>query len=127
MVADVAPPERLCYTFPEGEAAPGPPLTGHRGGVTFVGTVVQFPPRQVDAAVKAEAILAKIGELYRRRTKAKEELPGVLAQLASAGETELVLEAVRLWGSGEMEADEVLALCQKGTPCRQPAVRGPLF
>ncbi|MFZ5824208.1 MAG: hypothetical protein ACOY94_07770 [Bacillota bacterium] len=92
-----------------------------------MGTVVQFPPRQEEASVKAEAILAKIGELYRRRTRAKEELPGVLAQLASAGEKELVLEAVRLWGSGEMEADEVLALCHKNPVGRKPARKAPLF
>ncbi len=79
----------------------------------FVGTVVQFPPRSVDAAERAEAILAKIGEVYRRRSKAKEELPVVLAKLAGAGETDLVLKAIGLWGSGELEPDEVLDLCQK--------------
>jgi len=82
-----------------------------------VGTVVQFPPRSVDAADRAEAILAKLGELYRRRTKAKEDLPVVLAQLVGAGETDLVLEAVRLWGSGEMEPEEVLELCQSRAGC----------
>lgn len=92
-----------------------------------MGTVVQFPPRQVDAAEKAEAILAKIGELYRRQTRAKEELPGVLAALANAGEAELVLKAVQLWGSGEMEPHQVLELCRRTLPNRKPAVKGPLF
>lgn len=92
-----------------------------------MGTVLQFPPRQTEASVKAEAILAKIGELYRRRTKAKEELPGVLAKLAGAGETEFVLTAVRLWGSGEMEADEVLDLCRKTPAGRKPSGKGSFF
>lgn len=86
-----------------------------------MGTVVRFTPRQVDAAEKAEAILAKIGELYRRQTKAKEELPGVLAKLAHAGETELVLKAVRLWGTGEMDPDQVLQLCQQTGRPREAA------
>lgn len=90
-----------------------------------MGTVVQFPPRQAEASVKAEAILAKIGELYRRRKEAKEELPGVLASLASSGESEFVLEAVRLWGSGEMEADEVLALCHQTSGGRKPSRKAP--
>lgn len=88
-----------------------------------MGTVVQFPTRSVDGAERAEAILAKIGELYRRRTKASAELPARLATLVEAGETELVLKAVRLWGSGEMEADEVLALCQRPAAKQTQLVR----
>jgi hypothetical protein len=86
-----------------------------------VGTVVQFTPRQVDAAEKAEAILAKIGELYRLRTRAKEALPGLLAHLAGTGETEFVLQVIRLWGSGEMEPEEVLDLCQRRVKGMGPA------
>ncbi|MFZ5816687.1 MAG: hypothetical protein ACOY93_15560 [Bacillota bacterium] len=95
-----------------------------------MGTIVQFPVppalRQEEAAEKAEAILARIGEIYRRQAQAKEELPAVLARLAGAGETELVLRAIRLWGSGEMEADEVLNLCQQSARKRSQG-QGPRF
>jgi hypothetical protein len=78
-----------------------------------VGTLVTFRPRAEDAAAKTEAILNKIGELYQKKQKAKEELPGVLAQMLEAGENEMVLRAVMLWGSGEMEAHEVLVMLEE--------------
>lgn len=77
-----------------------------------MGTVVQFHLRKEDAAAKTEAILTKIGQLYQQRMRAKDELPRVLAQLLEVGERELVHRAVMLWGSGEMEAHEVLAMCE---------------
>ncbi|HEY3365692.1 MAG TPA: hypothetical protein VGK74_11605 [Symbiobacteriaceae bacterium] len=78
-----------------------------------MGTVVRFIPRPEDAAAKTEAILTKIGQLYQQKMKAKEELPRVLSQLIENGETELVLRAVMLWGSGEMEPHEVLAMVEE--------------
>jgi hypothetical protein len=78
-----------------------------------VGTLLTFRPRPEEAAAKTEAILSKIGQLYQQKVKAKEDLPGVLAQLVQAGEKEIVLQAVSLWGSAEMEAHEVLALVEQ--------------
>ncbi len=78
-----------------------------------MGTVVRFHSRQEDAAAKTEAILTKLGQLYQQKQRAKEELPVVLAQLIQAGETDLVLRAVALWGSGEMDAHEVLAMVEE--------------
>lgn|GEM_PF-1792398 len=78
-----------------------------------MGTLVHFAPRPEIAAAKTESILSKIGELYQLKLKAKEELPAVLAQLVAAGETQLVLRAVVLWGSGEMEPHEVMAMCEQ--------------
>jgi len=78
-----------------------------------MGMVVRFQPRDVDAAAKTEAVLNRIGQYYQERLKAKEALPGVLAQLVKAGETETVLRAITLWGSGEMEPHQVLSLCEQ--------------
>lgn len=78
-----------------------------------MGTLVTFRPRTEDAAAKTEAILARIGELYQFKVKAREALPGVLATLVEHGEREFVIRAVMLWGSGEMEAHEVLAMCEE--------------
>lgn len=78
-----------------------------------MGTVVTFRPRPEDAAAKTEAILEKIGQLYQQKMKAKEELPRVLAQLIETGETGLVLQAVTLWGTGEMEPHEVLSMVEE--------------
>lgn len=77
-----------------------------------MGTIVRFHPRGEDAVAKTAEILAKIGQHYQRRLQAKDDLPVVLAQLVLAGEADLVLRAVALWGSGEMEAHEVLAMCE---------------
>lgn len=80
-----------------------------------MGTVVHFQSRQAqaEAAAKTEAILTKIGELYERKQKAKEELPGVLAQLALAGESEFVLKALVEWGTGQSEPYLILAQCEQ--------------
>lgn len=78
-----------------------------------MGTIVQFQPRQEDAAAKTEAILEKIGQLYQQKLRAKEELPKVLSQLVHAGENDLVLRAISLWGSGEMEPHEVLTMVEQ--------------
>jgi len=78
-----------------------------------LGTVLRFHPRGEDAVAKTEAILTKIGQHYQQRCRAKVDLPAVLAQLVHAGETDLVLRAVALWGSGEMEAHEVLSMCEE--------------
>jgi hypothetical protein len=78
-----------------------------------MGTLVTFRPRAEDAAAKTEAILSKIGELYQKKVKAKEALPGVLATMIEHGEHEFVIRAVMLWGSGEMEAHEVMAMCEE--------------
>lgn len=78
-----------------------------------MGTIVQFPPRQEAEMASAESILAKLAEAYRRRTKAKEELPVLLAALIDAGETQLVLRAIQLWGRGELEPEDVFDLCQE--------------
>jgi hypothetical protein len=78
-----------------------------------MGTVVHFQPRQEDAAAKTEAILAKIGQLYQQKLKAKEDLPKVLAQVIQAGETGLALKAMTLWGTGQMEPHEVLAMVEE--------------
>lgn len=78
-----------------------------------MGMVVRFQPRDVDAAAKTEAVLNRIGQFYQDRLKAKESLPGVLAQLIKAGEEEFVLRAVSLWGSGEMEPHQVLTMCEQ--------------
>lgn len=78
-----------------------------------MGTVVHFHPKREDAAAKTEAILEKIGQLYQQKLKAKEALPSVLAELVAHGETQLVLRAVSLWGSGEMEPHEVLTMVEQ--------------
>jgi hypothetical protein len=78
-----------------------------------MGTLLNFRPRPEDAAAKTEAILTKIGQLYQQKVKAREDLPVVLAQLIQAGEGEMVLRAVALWGSGEMEPHEVLAMVEE--------------
>ncbi|MGE5673970.1 MAG: hypothetical protein ACM3XM_08775 [Mycobacterium leprae] len=78
-----------------------------------MGHVVPFPPRNDQSVAKTEEMLNKIGQAYQRKLKAKDELPRVLAQLIAAGETELVLQAVTLWGEGRMEPYEVLELCEK--------------
>ncbi len=78
-----------------------------------MGTIVRFPPRQDDAAKKTAAILTKIGQLYQKKMKAREELPAALAQLVEAGETDLVLKAITLWGTGELEPHEVLAMVEE--------------
>jgi hypothetical protein len=78
-----------------------------------MGTVVQFSPRAETATAKTEAILGKIAQLYQEKMKAKEALPPLLARLVVDGESNLVLKAVTLWGTGEMEAHEVLSMCQQ--------------
>lgn len=78
-----------------------------------MGTVVHFQPRREDAAAKTEAILEKIGRLYQQKVRAKEALPGVLAELVAHGEHELVLRALSLWGTGEMEPHQVLAMLEQ--------------
>lgn len=78
-----------------------------------MGTVVSFRPRPEDAVAKTEQILSKIGELYQKKVKAKEDLPAVLATMVEHGETDFVIRAVMLWGSGEMEAHEVLAMAEE--------------
>lgn len=77
-----------------------------------MGTIVNFRTRDENAVAKTEAILSRIGELYKQKVKAKEELPGVLAQLAQAGESEVVLRAIVLWGTGQMEPDQILTLME---------------
>ena len=79
-----------------------------------MGSVVQFPPKHAAAPDPAETMLTRLAEAYRRRTRASEELPGLLADLAEAGETELVLQAILLWGHGHMESDEVMDLLAAG-------------
>lgn len=81
-----------------------------------MGTVVRFQPRQEDVLAKTEAILSRIAQLYQEKMKAKEALPAVLARLIEAGETELALRAISLWGNGQMEPHEILALCEKEQP-----------
>lgn len=78
-----------------------------------MGTVVRFQGRPEDAAAKTEAILSKLGQLYQQKMQAREALPVVLAQLIEAGETDLVLRAVALWGSGEMEPHEILGMVEE--------------
>lgn len=78
-----------------------------------MGTLLTFRPRPEDAAAKTEAILQKIGELYQQKVKAREALPGVLAQLAQAGEEEAALRYLVLWGAGEAEPHEILAEAEK--------------
>jgi len=78
-----------------------------------MGTLVTFRTRDDQAVAKTEAILSRIGELYQQKVKAKEELPAALAQLAQAGESAVVLRAVVLWGTGQMEPHEVLALVEE--------------
>lgn len=78
-----------------------------------MGTVVQFSPRVETATEKTEAILSKIAQLYQEKMKAKEALPALLASLVVEGESNLVLKAVTLWGTGQMEPHDILTMCQK--------------
>lgn len=78
-----------------------------------MGTVVRFRIRADDAAAKSEAVLEKIARHYRRQLQAKEELPAALADLVRMGETDLALRAVVMWGSGEVEPEQVLAFCKE--------------
>lgn len=73
-----------------------------------MGTVVPFPSRRTEAAAKVATILEQIGHVYRAQEQAREVLPRILAKLLQLGETEAVLQAISLWGSGEAEPQELL-------------------
>lgn len=76
-----------------------------------MGTIIRFRQRPEEAEKKSTAILERIRTIYQQKQRATESLPGLLARLIQAGEAEAVLRAVHLWGTGQMEPQEVLAMC----------------
>lgn len=54
-----------------------------------------------------------IGNLYQQKLRAKEMLPVALARLIEAGHPDMALRAVALWGTGEMEPHDLLAMCEE--------------
>lgn len=78
-----------------------------------MGRLVRFQFRPGTAEAKTEQVLSRLREHYLARQQAEAELPSVLAELAEAGHPDLVLQAVTLWGNGQMEPHEVLALVEQ--------------
>lgn len=85
---------------------------GFVGEAKGVSNVIPFAPRQDIEEQRAQALLARAGDLYQKRLRARERLPGLLAALAKAGMTDLVLRAVRAWGEGELDPAEVLEMVE---------------
>ena len=73
-----------------------------------MGRLVRFQSRPGTAEAKTEQVLQRLKEHYLARRQAEAELPAVLAELVREGQTDLVLSAITLWGSGQMEPHEVL-------------------
>lgn len=66
-----------------------------------MGRVVAWTRSEEAAAERAAALLARLTEHQQAEARAARELPALLADRLSAGETSLVAEALRRWAGGD--------------------------